>query len=285
MKVPKAMARKNVLVLVVLSLLAAGCGKEATGQVAAVVNGEEITLQEINAELGSSAVPDDANREAIQRAALERIIDRKLMAGQAIEDGLDKTPDYLLRQRQLTDALLVQLMRQASERSLSVPDQREIDKFITDNPTLFSNRKIFNMDRIRFPAPADVTRLTPLEDDQSMAEVAATLDSLGIDYERDETTLDSALMGVERLNRIQALPAGEPFLLTENGVVVVGVLTGSSDAPMSTEQARPFAVQAMRNQQLMTSFTERLQRARSAAEIEYQESFRPVENGATPNPR
>ena len=71
-----------------------------------LVDGEEITLQEINAELATAQVPQGADKKAIQTAALQRIVERRLMAGVAKDDGLDKQPEYLLRRRQLEDLLL-----------------------------------------------------------------------------------------------------------------------------------------------------------------------------------
>ena len=70
------------------AVLLGGCQKEATGQVAAVVNGEEITLQEINAELAQLQVPEGVDRAQVQQAALQRIVDRRLLAQAAKEDGL-----------------------------------------------------------------------------------------------------------------------------------------------------------------------------------------------------
>ena len=97
------MNRKISLTFAVAALALSGCGKEATGQVAAVVNGEEITLQEINAELGSRPIPEGVDKKVIQQAALQRLVERRLLAQAARDDELDKTPDYLLRERQLRE--------------------------------------------------------------------------------------------------------------------------------------------------------------------------------------
>ena len=84
-------------IAIVAALGLTGCKEVQGGQVAASVNGDEITLQEINAELRSmsgqvSIDPDDAPREAVQR-----IIKRRLMAQRAEEEGLDRTPAFLMQ--------------------------------------------------------------------------------------------------------------------------------------------------------------------------------------------
>lgn len=260
--------------LVALSLTA--CDKEATGQVAAVVNGEEITLQEINAELGSTPIPDGIDKKVVQQAALQRIVERRLLAQAARDDELDKTPDYLLRERQLRDALLVQLMGQRAERALKVPGEQEIDKFIAENPVMFGERKVLAVDRIQFAMPKNLDQLKALENDHSMEAVASRLKQMGIEFSRDTTQIDSAALGQQRLQQIRALPAGEPFVIPENGIVTVGVVTGERAEPVPAANARPLAVQALRNKQLSETIQQRLKQSRTSAEIQYQSGFAPA---------
>lgn len=269
------MKRRSLAAMALILFSVQACGKEATGQVAAVVNGDEITLQEINAETGSTRIPDGVDKKVVQQAALQRIIERRLLAQAAETDGLGKTPEYLLRERQLRDALLVQLMGQKTERSQKVPDQQEIDKFIAENPVMFSNRKIFAVDRIQFPLPADPSKLQALKDDHSMAAVASRLQQLGIEFQRDATQLDSAKLGEQRLQQIKALPTGEPFVLAENGMAMVGVITGERTAPLTGGEARPLAVQAIQSQQFDNAMQQRLKQAKADAEISYQDGFSP----------
>lgn len=90
---------KQLLIAALLagtSLLAA-CDQEPTGQVAAVVNGEEITLQEINAELAGLNVPQGVDEKRVRQAALQRIVDRRLLAQAAKEEGVDQSPEFLVR--------------------------------------------------------------------------------------------------------------------------------------------------------------------------------------------
>lgn len=274
------MNRSAGIIIALAALSLAGCGKEATGQVAAVVNGEEITLQEINAELASRPVPEGVDKKLVQQAALQKIVERRLLAQAAREDGLDQTPDYLLRERQLRDALLVQLMGQRAERALKVPDQQEIDRFIADNPLMFGERKVLTIDRIQFALPQNMDELKALEDDHSMDAVAARLRTMGIQFRRDTPRVDAATLGQQRLAQIRALPAGEPFVIPENGVVSVGVIVAEEPAPVSDADARPIAVQALRKKLLAETVQQRLKQSRASAEIEYQPGFAPAASKA-----
>lgn len=269
------MRTKNLTAIALACLSLAACDKEPTGQVAAVVNGEEITLQEVNAELGNVNIPDGVDKKVVQQAALERVVERRLLAQAARDEGLDKTPDYLLRERQLRDALLVQLMGQKAQRAQRVPEQAEIDKFIADNPDMFADRKIFAIDRIQFPLPKDMGALKALENDHSMEAVAAHLQELGIKFARTDAQMDSVQVGKQRMQQIRALPAGEPFIAPENGMVTVAVIKSERAVPLTGDAARPLAVQAIQNQQLTSAMQDRLKQARAAAEIKYQPDFAP----------
>lgn len=269
------MKRYMIATLLAGCALQASCDQEPTGQVAAVVNGEEITLQEINAELAGINVPEGVDQKRLQQTALQRIIERRLLAQEAREEGLDQSPEYLVRSRQLEDALLVQLLQQRQERSAAVPDQRAIDAYVQQNPGMFAGRTIYTLDRIQFPLPSDIASLKPLEDDNSMAEVAATLDSLGIQYQRGPAQMDSAALGEERLAQIRRLPAGEPFITPEGGLVTVAVITDTASQPIGGNNARPVALQAMRNSEIQKSLMSRLEQAKRTAQIEYQPGFAP----------
>ena len=257
------------------ALVLAGCAKEPEGQVAAVVNGEEITLQEINAEIGQGNIPEGIDKKIVQQAALERILERRLLAQSARDEDLDQTPEYFIRRRQLDDALLVQLLGKRAERTFQVPDQEGIDKFMSENPTMFAGRKIFAIDRIQFPLPGDLKQLEALEEDHSMDAVAAKLNTLDIKFQRGPAQMDSAQLGQSRLDQIKALPDGEPFVIQEKGLVTVGVITGERAVSNEGVDMGPMAIQAMRNKALADMLQERLKQAKATGEIKYQPGFEP----------
>src|SRR3546814_20624863 len=87
----RLMNRKSVIVAARSIIALAACDKEPTGQVAAVVNGDEITLQEINAELGNTAIPEGVDKKVVQQAALERIVERRLLAQAARDEDRKRT--------------------------------------------------------------------------------------------------------------------------------------------------------------------------------------------------
>jgi hypothetical protein len=211
----------------------------------------------------------------VQQNALQRIIDRRLLASVARDQDLDKKPEFLIRERQIEDALLVQLLGEQAKRSVRVPDTAAVDKYIAAHPTNFGAREILALDQIRFPMPADPAAMREFEDDHSLNEVVATLNRLGIKYERGAASLDSAAVPREVMAQIGALPPGEPFIIPQNNVVTASAITGRTRAPLSGEAARPAAVQMMRNEQLNNIVKQRLAAKKADVKVEYQPGFAP----------
>lgn len=260
--------------LAALALLSA-CKKEATGQVAAVVDGEEITLQEINAELRGASIPEGADKKAASQAALQRIVERRLLAKAAKDDGLDKEQEYLIRSRQVNDALLVQLLGERASRGVQVPGDGAISAFINENAGSFGNRTIFNTDMVQFKMPSDPKLLEAFRPDQSMDAVVARLTQLGIKFNRRTGELDSLQFPKAALDQIRAAPKGEPLVFPANGAVTIAAVTGSRLAPIDGDDARALAVQGLRNKEVGNIIQQRLKAERAKAKIQYQPGFAP----------
>lgn len=271
----RRMTRTPILLsCAVLALALPGCGKKASGQVAAVVNGDEITLQQINGELGDGKLPEGAQKDKVRNLIVQRLVDKQLLEQQAKQAGLDRDPEFLMRQRQLNQALLLEFYAKRAQDTLRVPDQAKIAKFIADNPGTFANRTIFTVEQLNFP-PADKSVMDGLKDLHSLDAIAQYLQAKGIKAVRATNKIDSAQVPPQVLQQVTALPAGEPFVIPTPQGVVVSVIIGREAAPLPAAQAQPMAVQMIRGQELNTVMQQRLKDARAKAKIEYQPGFSP----------
>ena len=257
------------------ALLLGGCDSQPTGQVAATVDGEEVTLTELNTELGNAKVPENADKKLVQRQLLQRIIERKVLANAARKDAIDQTPEFIVRRQQLEEALLVQLLSQKIARGVKAPGNADIDKFIAANPNMFAGRTVYAVDQIRFPAPTRNDYLKELAVAKTMPQVVAILDKLNIKYQRGNVAVDSAQVPAALLAQIQKVPAGEPFVIPAGNLVTVSLITGSSAQPLVGDQVRPLAANAVRNAELGKVLQQRLKSESAQAKIEYQPGFSP----------
>ena len=142
-----AKASCGIAVLLATVILAAGCGeskdKAPASQTAAKVNGDEVTVHQINAELQRAtrgAPLQGANAEAASKRILEGLIDQTLLVQQAKEAKLDRDPTVL----QALESARRQILAQAyidRQAAASPPTQDEIKAFYAKNPDLFEQWK------------------------------------------------------------------------------------------------------------------------------------------------
>lgn len=249
-----------------------GCDKKPEGQVVAVVDGDEITAQEVNGELGAAAGQGNPDQQT-RNVALNRLIDRRLLAGVARDEGIESSPEFILRKRNLEENLLVQMMGEKLARDNKQPTAQQLDQMIAENPQAFSERTIFALDQIVFPTPSRRDVFEALTPAKTMAEVVATLNRLGIRFQRGNNTIDSANLPPQVFQQFKRVGTSEPLVIPANGGVTVAMITRSEAAPIAGQAARNVATNAYAKREVEKALKAKLDAARKAGKIEYQEGF------------
>jgi EpsD family peptidyl-prolyl cis-trans isomerase len=252
----------------------------AEGKVIAVVNGEDITLDELNGEIAELSMPAGVDKSRVRAEALQRMIERRLLAQAAKDAGLDREQDYIdqagrIQERRVKERLLVTMYGKKTFDTIPVPDTSEVEQYISSHPTQFGDRAKYKLDQVVFDPPANPKVLQALGPIHSMAGITEWLNKQKIKFVRGGNTLDSAAVPPEVMARIKALPAGEPFIVPNNGKIVVSVITATEPVPMIADQARPLAVQAIRREALEKIGEQLLKEAKATAKIEYRPGYEP----------
>lgn len=250
-----------------------GCEKAAEGQVVAVVNGDEITMQELNAELGQMQLAEGTATQEARNRALDNIVTRHLLANLARDGGIENDPEYILRSQQLNEALLVQMLASKTAQDVGEPTQAEIQKFVAGNPQMFADRAILTVDQIRFPTPARDNYIAALRPAQSMAEVVATLNRLGIRFERGTGQIDTSSVPEEMYRQINRVGSDEPFVIPGPNGVTVSQIVSSRQAPVPADQVNLTAANLLRQTNVAQQLDSEIKAAKAAAEISYQDGF------------
>lgn len=269
-----AAARNMGMSLAALLLLAA-CQKTPKGQVIAIVDGDEISSQQLSAEIQDIPVPDSTDRTVLRKAILQGLIDRHLEVAEARRQGLDKTPEFLALKKRNEEDLLARLLGQKVARTVPMPVDSEISDYIYANPLQFARRQRLIMDQLAFTPPKDRGRLSVLADAHSLDAAAAALQSIGIAPERGRGVIDTGQTEPGLAARLDKAPAGEPILLPQGDRLIVGVITAREPIAMPPAESRLAAGLAVRGSTLLRESQAQIAAARSTAKIEYEPGYAP----------
>ena len=236
-----------------VAMLLAGCGRKqetqaVVGQVIAHVGPDDITQQELDNELRLANVPADKRSDAIVKAALSRIVDRKYLVQQALAAKLDREPtvhlDLLRAREQILAGAFVQ--RDLSSK-MSAVSNNEVADYIQGHPKKFEHRELFQVDQISFVAPKDVEALAAATKDfKSLDQVVAKLNEMNIKFSRGPATLDSATMPPEMLKVLDARKPDDIYFIRSRGGASFFKVTSVDQKPLTGEQANNFARREVR---------------------------------------
>jgi EpsD family peptidyl-prolyl cis-trans isomerase len=266
---------QRIVFAVAVAVLLSSCQKKAEGQTVAVVNDEEITASELNAELQNQNLPVTGTPQQTRARVLQQLIDRRLLAQDAKKEGIDKSPEFINRQRRATDDLLINLLVSRKVNTAQVPTPAEISKFEASRPEIFTNREVWTLTQILYPLPKDKAVVAKLDAAKSLDEIAQILTSNGIQFARGTRKIDTAVFPHAIYARIAALKPGEPFIAPGADKAVASVISAREPNPLTPEQARQVALQGMKRTQVEKFVLDRVKSLKGTAKIQYQPGFTP----------
>ena len=266
---------KRINLIAAAALLLGACNHKAEGQTVAVVNGQEITLSELNFELGIANLPEGADKNAARSQVLQSMVDRRLLAGQAKEEGVDTTPDFVNRKRRAEEDLLISMLSMRRLKSITLPTARESDAFIASHPAMFANHQFWELDQVQYQAPSDLAIQSEIDKAHSFADLLGILQRHGVAIMRQKNRLDTGVVPAELFQKISALPDGEPFIVRVGDRAIASVITARQPQPIVGDKARPIAANELRKEQGAKDMAKRVEGLRKAAKIEYKPGFAP----------
>lgn len=257
------------------SVVLSGCNRKAEGQTVAVVNGEEITLPDLNFALGAAKIPDNADKAAVRNQVLQQLIDRRLLVEQAKKEGVDKTPEFLNRERRAEEDLLISMMAARRLNTSQLPSDSDVQAYITAHPGAFANRETWSLDQVVYPTPTDKGIIAELQATHGIDAIIAVLQKHNIRFVRQKNQLDTALVPPDLYSKVAGLPAGEPFIVPVGDRSVASSITAKEPHPLTGDDAKPVAVTMIRKTTTTKSLQDLLKSLRGQAKIDYQPGFAP----------
>lgn len=266
-----------------MALLVAGCDfgskpKAPTGQVVANVGGREITARELRAEISTAAPVAPAAQKDQQRAALEFIIERTALAEEARKQGIDKDPDFILLNQRATDTLLVQRLQAKIAAAVPAPTAEEASRFEAENPNIFAERKIFEVEQVRMEQQTDRSLLAKLQPLKTLDEVTALLGQNHVNFQRGTSAIDAAAQSPQLVNAIVALPPQEVFVFPAGNQILINQVKSVRTEPFTGPVADKYAMDLVKLQRTQIAvqrlMAQVLQKAKASTQVakEYQQT-------------
>ena len=280
LKIARALAPVACVALVACHVPGMKSNKAPTGQVVATVDGDEITLSELKAEMqGGPQGTTPQAAKALEEAALRQIIIRKIMANAAHDQGLDKTPAFAIEKQRAGQALLTQALQRQLAASVSPPAREDAETFIAAHPEMFANRKLITLDQLRMQRPKTPEALKAFMPLHNLADFETLAAQQGLKFQRTATVLDTAATAPQMVDQIEKLPSGEPFLYPQQGMIMVNVVRDARPSPFTGDVAVEYAMGVLRSQKAQEQVGKGLENLIKSKEgtVKYNDAYKPTQ--------
>jgi EpsD family peptidyl-prolyl cis-trans isomerase len=272
---PASKVCSAVMAVVLLAACTDKSGAGGASQVAAKVDGAEITLHQVNYVLSKAGTVPPEAIDMARKQVLDRLIEQELFAAKAVEEKLDRSPQILLaieqsRREILAAAYMEQVL--ASGKKLNKSD---VSTYYYQNPELFAERKIYSLEEINFPVGAvTIDELKALvAQGNSLDQLQAHLEQKKIVVKRNTGVSPAEKLPLAHIKELHKAKDGQIFVLdSANEFSVVKVLS-TRPLPVSEAEVAPAIMQFLFNLHSAGLHTKQLEPLKAQAKIEYMGVF------------
>jgi len=260
-----------------MALTLAGCGdkkeegeKPAT-QVAAKVNGDEITVHQLNFELSKMGNLSPEQAKDAANKVLKSLVDQHLLVQKAIEDKVDRDPQVVQSLEASRRQILAQALIQKLTANQAAPTDAELADYYAKNPALFAERRIYRLQEINVQVtPENVNGVkAQLQQTKNLGDFVNWLKEQNIPARAGQSTKTAEQLPLELLPRVHALKDGQAVTFAVPGALNILVVADSQTQPLTQEQAKPMIERYLANAKKREAAEAELKRLKEIAKLEY----------------
>ena len=274
--------KKLYLPLLVVALMA-GCGDKKDGtaeeskptQVAAKVNGTELTVSQVNYALQRIPNLDKDQSKAASLQVIRNLVDQEVLAQKAQSEKLDRDPVVV----QALDAARRQIMAEIyMTRKLGTPAEptdAEVSDYFNKHPELFTKRKIYRLQELSIKAPKEKQEAIrkQLADSKTLNDFVAWLKDEKYPVQASQGVKPAEQLPQALLPKLAEMPDGQAMVVnTPEGLLVI-LLADSQVQPVTLEQAKPAIARLLQNEARQKAAKAELDKVKAEAKIEYVGEF------------
>jgi EpsD family peptidyl-prolyl cis-trans isomerase len=258
------------------SLVLTACGDKGEGgkdtQVLARVNGDEITVHQVNNVLARMGVASKEQADQATKEVVERLINQELLLQQAKKDKVDREPGVVQAIEASKREILSQAYMEKRLTQSGKPSSAEVDKFYSEHPELFEHRRIYQIQELNVEVPRDAQAdlREKLKGLGNIKQIADWLNANGYKFAANQAVKPAEGLPMPLLPQLQKMQAGDTAILSGNAntMQVIGVGAVQEQA-IPREKATPFIERHLASQRAAEKGKEILAMLRKDAKIEY----------------
>ncbi|HEX5310271.1 EpsD family peptidyl-prolyl cis-trans isomerase [Aquabacterium sp.] len=266
-----------MLPIVVAAALVAGCGDKGksegkASQAAARVNGEEITVHQINLLLERQNGLKPEQVDAARSQALEGLIDQQLAVAKAEEQKLDRDPTVVQQLDAIRRSLLARTyLEKAAAAAVGTPSPEDVRKYFDSKPALFSQRKVYALQEFTVAAPRDASKalIEKLDAAPSPQAFVELIKNSGFKVGANQVTQAAEGLPMMILDKLKDVPDGKAMFITGDDGFKALLVVQSKQQPVTFEQAKPAIEQYLTAERRREFAQKEMKNLRAAAKIEY----------------
>lgn len=269
----------SLSVLVIVTSLAA-CGKQGAGsktesQVVAKVNGDEISIHQLNYQMSRIGQVSESQLKAASQQVLTRLVDQQLFLQKALEAKLDRDPNVMQTIESAKREILAQAYMEQQMSAVKKPAAQTMEDFYVKHPELFEKRRIYRMQELVVEAGRD--QLAAIEQgvkaSGDLSRTAAWLKDKHYRFTAGANVRAAEQLPLALLPRLQQMQDGQMVIIPSANSINIVLLAGSQEQPLSKEKAAPLIEQYLLTQSRNELAKQTLDKLRGAARIEYMGAF------------
>jgi EpsD family peptidyl-prolyl cis-trans isomerase len=259
--------------LITFGLLVA-CGKKTSEEKASQsivrINGDEITMYQINSEL-QRINPKPDQMEATTKLVTGALIDRQVLFQAAKKNDIDRKPRVV----QAIENAKMQIISQSYlEDKISLkakPSNAEISDYYSQHSDIFANRKIYTIEELSFKVDSSLAQeySVLMNSAKSSEDVVLWLDKHQTKYTQNRSEHASESIPTPLLSKLEKMAIGDSVFTNSNDENSFLRIVNLENASISEVAAKPIIEQILFNQKRTLIIDSEIKHLHSLANIEY----------------
>lgn len=268
----------SVIIMLVFaaSLTACSSKEKKAGQSLARVDGEEITMFQLNEELQRANIQPGQQEEA-NKQLLESLIDQQLIIAEAVRNKIDRTPEVVQAIARAKTQVITKAYFQGIAAKVAKPTKIEIDEYYQKNPEFFANRKQLAMTNVIISSKDFNDELkSVMTSAKTMSSVIEWMNEKKLPYKRGQLTRTTADLPPEMSDKLLKLQKGSLFIVNEGINTMLITLDSVKDSPVTAKDAASMIEQYLTKQKIKEIADTEVKHLRSLAKVEYLNASAPT---------